>query len=45
MSTIWAFDHIEHKYSLSREKDCMKTFFEFLREHTKNITDFEKKKL
>ena len=42
MSTIWAFDHIENKHILYREKDCMKKFFESLREHAKNIIDFEK---
>ena len=41
MSTIWAFDHIENKHTLYREKDCMKKFFESLREHAKNIIDFE----
>ena len=45
MSTIWAFDHIENKYTLYRKKDCMKKFCESLREHTKNIIDFEKKKM
>ena len=45
MSTVWAFDHIENKYILYREKDCMKMFCESLREHAKNITDFEKKKM
>ena len=36
MSTIWTLD---------RGKDCMKKFCESLREHTKTIIDFEKKKL
>ena len=36
MSTTWTFD---------RGKDCMETFCEYLREHTKIIIDFEKKKL
>ena len=44
MSTIWAFDYIENKHNLYRGKDCMKTFCESLREHAKNILDFEKKK-
>ena len=44
MSTIWAFDHIENKHTLSRGKDCMKNVCEFLRGNAKNITDFEKKK-
>ena len=45
MSTIWAFDHIENKHTLYRGKDCMKKFCEYLREYTKNIIDFEKKKM
>ena len=45
MSTIWAFDHIEKNHTLYFEKDCMKTFCESLREHTKNRIDFEKKKI
>ena len=45
MSTIWVFDHIENKHTLYRGKDCMKKFFESLKENVKNIIDFEKKKL
>ena len=45
MSTIWAFDHIESKNALYCRKDCMKKFCTSLREHTKNIIDFEKKKM
>ena len=45
MSTIWAFDHIKTKHTLYCRKDCMKKFCEFLREHAKNIIDFEKKKM
>ena len=44
MSTIWAIDHIEKKYTLYRGKDCMTKFCDSLRDHAKNITDFEKKK-
>ena len=43
MSTIWAFDHIENKHTLHCGKDYMKKFCESLREHAKNIIDFEKK--
>ena len=46
---IWAFDHIENKHTKTnyayRGKDCMKKFCESLREHAKNIIDFEKKKM
>ena len=45
MSTIWTFDHIENKHSLYLGKDCRKKFCESLREHAKNIIDFEKKKI
>ena len=44
-STIWGFDHTEDKHTLCRGKDCMKKFCEFLREHAKSVTDFEKKKM
>ena len=44
LSTNWTFDHIENKHTLYRGKDCMKKFCESLREHAKNIIDFEKKK-
>ena len=45
MSTFWAFDHIENKHTLYRRKDYMNKFCESLREHAKNIIDFEKKKI
>ena len=44
MSTVWAFKIIENKNTLYRGKYCMKKFRESLREHTKNIIHFEKKK-
>ena len=45
MSTIWGFDHIENKHNLYRGKKFKKIFCTPLREHAKNIIDFEKKKL
>ena len=45
MSAIWAFDNIENKHTLYRGEDCIKKFYESIREHAKNIIDFEKKKL
>ena len=45
MSTVWRCDHIEDKHTLYNGKDCMKKFCESLREHTKSIIDFKKKKL
>ena len=45
MSTIWGFDHIEDKHTLYLGKDCVKKSYTSLREHTKNIIDFEKKKM
>ena len=45
MSTIRAiWSHKKQKY-LYHGKDCMKKFCEPLREHKKNTTDFEKKKV
>ena len=32
MSTIWGFDHIKNKHTSYRGKDCMKRFYESLRE-------------
>ena len=43
MSTVWAFDHIENKETLSWRKHCMKNFCESLREQAKNIIHFERK--
>ena len=43
MATIWAFDHIEKKHTLYREKDCIEKFCFSLRDHKKNRIDFEKK--
>ena len=41
---IRAFDLIEISHSLYHGKNCLKNFCESLREHTKYIMDFEKKK-
>ena len=45
MSRIWRSDHIENKHTFYRGKDCMKKFCTSLREHAKNIIDFEKNKM
>ena len=45
MSTFCAFNHRENKHTLYRGKDCLKFFCESLREHAKNIIDFEKQKV
>ena len=45
MSRIWAFNHIESKLTLYCRKDRVKIFYSSLRESTKNIIDFEKKKM
>ena len=42
MSTIWGFDHIEDTHGLYCGKDCVKKFCTSLKEHAKNISDFEK---
>ena len=39
------FDSIENKHTLYRGKNCLKKFCTSLREHAKNITDFEKKEM
>ena len=41
MSTIWAFDGIESKHDIYRDKNCMKNFYKSLRGHVMNITNFE----
>ena len=43
MSTIWIFVHIENKNTLCGGEEWMKNFCESLREHAKNIIDFQKK--
>ena len=45
MSAIWGFDRIEDKHTLYHRKDCMKKFCTSLKEHAKNIIDFQKKKM
>ena len=45
MSTILGIDNVENKHTLYCGKDCMKKSFTSLREHAKNIIDFEKKKM
>ena len=45
MSIIWAFNNVENKHTLYCGEDCMKKFSESLREHAKNIIDFEEKKI
>ena len=45
ISTICGFDHIENRHILYRGKDCMRTFYDSLKENAKNIIDFEKKKM
>ena len=44
MSTISPFKSTENKHDLYRGKDCMKTFFESLREHTMKIINLKKNK-
>ena len=45
MSTISSFRSIENKHDVYRGKDCMKKFYEFLRQHAMKIINFKKKKL
>ena len=41
MSTIWSFDNIEKKHTLYCGEDCMKKCCTSLREHARNVIDFE----
>ena len=45
MSTISSFRSIKNKHDMYRGKDCIKMFYESLREHAVKITDFKKMKL
>ena len=45
MSTICRINHIEDTHFLYCGKYCMKTFCESLREHEKNMINFENKKM
>ena len=45
MSLTYVFDSVENKHILYCGKDCMKKFCTLLREHAKNIIDFEKKNM
>ena len=42
MPTNWAFSNIENKHTVYCGEDCMKKLYSSLREHAKNIIDFEK---
>ena len=43
MSTILSFKNIENRHDVNRGKDCMKKFFESLREHAMKISQNFKK--
>ena len=45
MSTICAFDDRKSKYDVYRGKDCVKKFYESLKEHAIEIINFKIKKL
>lgn len=42
---IWTFDGIGNRNDKYRGEDCMKKYFESLREHVIEISNFEKKKM
>ena len=44
MYTISLIKSIENKHNVHRGKDCMKKFFESLKEHAMKIINFEKRK-
>ena len=41
MSTVWTFDYIRNKHSWHDGEDWSKKFYSSLREHAKNIINFE----
>ena len=45
MSTISSFRSIENQHDMYRGKDCIKNFWEFLREQVMKIINFKKKKI
>ena len=45
MSTIWAFNNLGNKQTLSCGEDCMKKFFSLLKGHATNIPYVEMKKM
>ena len=45
MSILSSFRSIENKHDLYIGKDCMKKFCESVKEHTKKIINFKKKKM
>ena len=45
MSTLWTFDGIENKHDAYICEEKKKKFCESLREHTKKIINFDKKKM
>ena len=45
MIIIQEFDYTENKHTLYCRKDWMRKFYEFLRQHAKNIIGFKKRKI
>ena len=45
MSMMQTFDGIENKHDVYRGEDCLRDFFESLRQHIMKIINFEKKKI
>ena len=45
MRAIWTFNSTKDKHNSYRGEDCMKRFFDSLREHTVDVINFEKKKM
>ena len=43
MSITWEYNDLENKHNLYCGKYCMKNLSESLKDHMKNIIDFEKK--
>ena len=45
MSTISSFKNTENKSDVYRDKDCMKKFCEYLREHALELINFLKNEI
>ena len=45
MSAISSFRKLEIKHDVSRDKDCMRKSYEFLREHVMKINYFKNEKM
>ena len=45
VSTVLSFKDIKNKYDVYRGNDCMKKYFECLKNHSRRTINFKKKKM